>query len=198
MSDATATKRLPAPERRRQLIEVGLDVFGTRGYHETSMAEIAEAAGVTKPVLYRHFASKQEFYLELLRQSGAIIIDTIGNAAAEAKHPRDQVYEGFTAYFMLMVDRPSIFAVMYRGGTPRDPEFEAESMRVESEIATFIGGLIDVEGIKPQQRKLLALGVVGIAQALSRHAETDLGDLDPHEVATQIADLVWAGLRRIG
>ena len=58
--------RLPAHERRRQLLDVALDVFAADGFHSTSMNDVAEAAGVTKPVLYQHFASKRQLYLELL------------------------------------------------------------------------------------------------------------------------------------
>jgi AcrR family transcriptional regulator len=52
--------RLPAVQRRRQLLDVSLDVFAQRGFHGASMAHVAEAAGVTKPVLYQHFGSKRE------------------------------------------------------------------------------------------------------------------------------------------
>ena len=62
--------RLPAPRRRRQLLDVALDAFAERGFHRTSMDDVAEAAGVTKPVLYQHFGSKRELYLELLDDVG--------------------------------------------------------------------------------------------------------------------------------
>src|SRR5437764_485619 len=62
--------RLPAVQRRRQLLDVSLEVFAGRGFHAASMAEVAQAAGVTKPVLYQHFGSKRELYLELLDDVG--------------------------------------------------------------------------------------------------------------------------------
>ena len=58
--------RLPAPARRTQLLEVALEAFAEHGYHLTSMNQVAEAAGVTKPVLYQHFRSKKALYQELL------------------------------------------------------------------------------------------------------------------------------------
>ena len=66
MADRPPASRLPAARRRRQLLDVALELFAARGYHTTSMNDIAEAAGVTKPVLYQHFRSKRELYLELL------------------------------------------------------------------------------------------------------------------------------------
>ncbi|MGZ6966617.1 MAG: helix-turn-helix domain-containing protein, partial [Acidimicrobiia bacterium] len=58
--------RLPAEQRRTQLVAVAVEVFGERGFHATSMDEVAEAAGVTKPVLYQHFPSKRALFRELL------------------------------------------------------------------------------------------------------------------------------------
>ena len=58
--------RLPAEQRRTQLLEVAIEIFAERGFHATSMDDIAEAAGVTKPVLYQHFRSKRDLYREVL------------------------------------------------------------------------------------------------------------------------------------
>jgi AcrR family transcriptional regulator len=79
--------RLPAPRRRRQLLDVATAVFGGSGYHEASMDEVAEAAGVTKPVLYQHFASKRELYLELLDDVGTRLIDAVVAATRAADDP---------------------------------------------------------------------------------------------------------------
>src|SRR5438045_8738680 len=91
--------RLPAPRRRRQLLDVALGVFAERGYHVTSMNDLAEAAGVTKPVLYQHFRSKRALYLELLEDVGGQLRDTIGKATSEATGPHEQVRGGFREYF---------------------------------------------------------------------------------------------------
>src|SRR5690242_16718988 len=97
--DRAMSTRLPAPARRRQLLDVALTVFAARGYHATSMNDVAEAAGVTKPVLYQHFRSKRALYLELLEDVGGRLQDAIGKATATADGPRDQVKSGFRAYF---------------------------------------------------------------------------------------------------
>ena len=60
--------RLKGDERRRQILQVALGLFAERGYHKTTTAAIAGAAGVTEPVLYRHFASKKEMFLTLVRE----------------------------------------------------------------------------------------------------------------------------------
>ena len=59
--------RLKAPQRREQLIEVATKIFAKWGYNAATTAAIAEAAGVTEPILYRHFASKQEMFVAITR-----------------------------------------------------------------------------------------------------------------------------------
>ena len=76
--------RLPAPARREQLLAVGLEVFARQGFHGTSMNDVADAAGVTKPVLYQHFASKRELYLALLDEVGRELLEAIAKATAGA------------------------------------------------------------------------------------------------------------------
>src|SRR5438477_480036 len=76
--------RLPAVQRRRQLLDVSLEVFAQRGFHGASMAEVAEAAGVTKPVLYQHFKSKRDLYLELLDDVGQRLLEEVQKATAAA------------------------------------------------------------------------------------------------------------------
>src|SRR5689334_10531993 len=79
---AAVAIRLPAPQRRRQLLDVALDRFAAGGFERTSMDDIASGAGVTKPVLYQHFASKRALYLELLDDVGSRLLETIAEATA--------------------------------------------------------------------------------------------------------------------
>ncbi len=189
------TSRLPAAERRQQLLDVALRVFGEQGYHHSSMNDIAEAAGVTKPVLYQHFGSKRELYLELLRDVGGRLRDAVGKAVAAADGPRQQVEQGFRAYFAWVSATRGGFDVLFAGETRRDPEFTAEALRVETDMADTIAQLIVVEGLSKDRRRLLAYGIVGIAETTCRHWLTNDLDLGADELAGQVADLAWAGLR---
>ena len=78
--------RLPRKARRAQLLDSALEVFVAQGYHAAAMDDIAERAGVSKPVLYQHFPGKMELYLALLEQSSDRIIDaTRGGAGLDAR-----------------------------------------------------------------------------------------------------------------
>src|ERR1700719_1222753 len=91
--------RLPRHERRRQLLDAALEVFVTQGYHAAAMDEIAERAGVSKPVLYQHFPGKLDLYLALLDESVAALTDTVRAALASTTDNKQRVSATFTAFF---------------------------------------------------------------------------------------------------
>ncbi|MBI2705231.1 MAG: TetR/AcrR family transcriptional regulator [Actinobacteria bacterium] len=189
------SSRLPAAERRRQLLDVALEAFGSKGYHQTSMNEVAEAAGVTKPVLYQHFSSKRDLFLELLREVGSRLRDEVSKATVEADGPRQQVEAGFTAYFRWVADNQGGFDVLFAGETRRDKEFVREAMKVETQIADAIATLIVVPGLSADRQRLLAYGIVGMAETTCRHWLGADVELEPDALAEQVAELAWAGLR---
>jgi AcrR family transcriptional regulator len=191
------SSRLPAARRREQLLEVALHVFAARGFHHTSMNDVAEAAGVTKPVLYQHFTSKRALYLELLELVSHRLMAAIDDATSAAAGPREQVERGLRAYFRFVVDSPDEYQLMFGGGTRRDAEFAQEAARLERSIAEVIADLITVEGLSDHERVLLAHGIVGLAEGATRHWLGDDLDLDADEVADRVADLAWRGLRGI-
>lgn len=196
-------RRLSATARRRQLRDVALRLFAERGFGATTMDDIAEAAGVTKPLLYQHFASKRALYLELMDTVAAQLIDDIRTAAAAADGPRQQVERGFLAYFTLMMRQERAFRLLYgRDGESGDPELGAALRRVEDAIATAIDPLIDA-GLDDAHRRALAHAVVGMAEGVGRHWITSRADdhtTGPDEaqvLATRISDFAWAGLRQV-
>lgn len=191
------SSRLPAARRKEQLLDVALPVFAEHGFHLTSMNDVADAAGVTKPVLYQHFSSKRGLYLELLRSVGDRLMLAIRTATEQAPVPREQVEAGLRAYFRFVADQPHAYRLMFGGGTRRDVEFAEEASRVERAIAGAIAPLIRIEGLPAHERLLFAHGIVGLAEGTTRHWLTHDGDLDPGDVATLVADLAWRGLRGV-
>jgi AcrR family transcriptional regulator len=197
MSMRPHATRLPAARRRQQLLDVALEVFGEHGFHPTSMNDVAEAAGVTKPVLYQHFRSKRDLYREVLTDVGAHLLDAITKATTAATSPHQQVELGFLAYFRFVASNEAAFRVLFGGGTRRDEEFAAQVAEVEAAVADAIATLIDVEGLEVPQRRLLANGLVGLAEGTSR-TWMDGGAVEPPEdLARLVADLAWHGLRGI-
>ena len=196
-------RRLTADARRRQLFEVALALFAEHGYAATTMDDIAEAAGVTKPLVYQHFESKRALYLELMDVFSTELVARIVKATANAEGPRQQVELGFAAYFELMVANDQAFRLLYGRDAPDDPELGAALRRVEDTIAQAIDPLIDA-GLDPEHRLLLAHAVVGTAEGASRHwldthrGRTPTSSSDAAaRLAAQLADFAWAGLRQV-
>jgi AcrR family transcriptional regulator len=209
-SHATS-RRLTAEERRRQLFDQALTLFAERGYAATTMDDIAEAAGVTKPLVYQHFDSKRALYLELLDSFSHALTERIVTAASAAEGPRGQVEEGMAAYFGMMVDNEQSFRLIYGRDVPDDPELGEALRRVEDTIAQAIDPLIDA-GLEPEHRLLLAYSVVGMVEGASRlWLGRDVPPITTGEdgegisgisseaslLASRVADLAWAGLRQV-
>lgn len=190
-----ASPRLPAAERRRQLLDVALERFAAKGFHATAMEEIADAAGVTKPVLYQHFRSKRQLYLELLDDVGGRLMEVIAKATAGADGPHAQVEAGFLAYVGFMTERPQAFPLLFGSGARRDPEFADAVRRVEQSIAAAIAELIDAD-LDREHRRVLGAAIVGMAEGVIRHTETP-PSVAPEVLAHQLADLAWGGLRGV-
>jgi len=191
------TERLPAARRRRQLLDVAIGVFAANGYHQTTMNQVAEAAGVTKPVLYQHFTSKKELFAEVLRDLGGRLEESIGKATAVATSPRNQVRAGFVAYFRFVTEERDALELLFGVHSRQEPEFIEITRNLRASIAEATAALIDVEGLDRDDRRFLAQGIVGIAEATSRHWIQEGGDGDPEVVAEAAADLAWGGLRSL-
>src|SRR3954469_12454296 len=83
--------RLPRSARRKQLLAAAQQVFVAHGYHAAAMDEIAERAGVSKPVLYQHFPGKLDLYLALLDTQCAAMIEGLRQAMAATSDNKERV-----------------------------------------------------------------------------------------------------------
>jgi AcrR family transcriptional regulator len=166
------------------------------------MDDIAEAAGVTKPLLYQHFSSKRSLYLELVDSIAQDMLEAVSKAVAHADGPRQQVELGFAAYFRLVVTREAEFRLLYGRDNADDKELGRALRAVEDAIAEAIDPLIDA-GLDDDHRRLLAYGIVGMAEGVSRRfmaqrADSEAAvDEEAQKLAGRVADLAWAGLRSV-
>lgn len=188
--------RLTADARRSQILDVAIDVFGRAGYYGASMNDIADAAGVTKPVLYQHFDSKSDLYSALLEEVGSRMLDLIAAATRSARDGREQTELGFQAYFRWVASRHDEFMLLFGGGARHDAEFSATINRITAAAAAAIDPLIAVD-VDPDVRRTLAHGLVGLAEGASRLLVDRGEDFDPDPIARAVSSLAWAGLRAI-
>lgn len=188
--------RIPAAERRTQILAVALHEFATKGYHDTSMNDVAASLGVTKPVLYQHFDSKRAMYLALIDEVAAGMLESIAKATHNAPDARGQTEAGIVAYFEWVAAHRDEFMLLFSGDARSDEGFAAAVRNVEKSVAESIAPLIDA-GLDPSHQRRLAHALVGMSEGLSRHLVLSGEPFDPREVGTQLANLAWSGLRGI-
>jgi AcrR family transcriptional regulator len=188
--------RLSATARREQILDVALVVLARSGFHGASMNDIADAAGVTKPVLYQHFDSKRDLYAALLDEVGARLLSSIAKAAAEASDGKSRTELGYRAYFRWVAEDHDAFRLLFGSGALRDDEFTVAIREITAQAAQAVAPLIDVD-IAEDHRQTLAHALVGLAEGASRRL-VELGDdFDPDVIATEVSALAWAGLRAV-
>jgi AcrR family transcriptional regulator len=188
--------RLSATARREQILDVALQVFATNGFHGASMNDVADAVGVTKPVLYQHFDSKRDLYQALIDEVGDRLLASITKATAEATDGKSQTELGYRAYFRWVSDDHDAFRFLFGSGTRRDDEFNAAVQRITAEAAKAVAPLIAVD-IDERHRTTLAHALVGLAEGASRLLVERGDEFDPDAIAQEVADLAWAGLRAV-
>ena len=173
------------------------ELFAAGGFHATSMDDVAEAAGVTKPVLYQHFPSKRALYRELLEDVGRRLLADITAATAPADSGRERVQNGMAAYFGFVTDNQGAFRLLFGASVRNDAEFAEVAEAVLEEMAEAVAQMIDVD-LPEEQRAVLAHAVIGMAEAVGRRALRDgTAERDPELLAHWTAELIWYGLRGI-
>src|SRR5262250_2344304 len=113
--------RLPKPARRRQLLGAAREVFVAQGYHAAAMDEIAERAGVSKPVLYQHFPGKLDLYLALLDDSAEALIRTMREALSSTTDNKQRVPATFKAFYDFVAGADEAFRLVFESDLSNEP-----------------------------------------------------------------------------
>ena len=189
------SNRLPRHERRRQLLDAALEVFVSQGYHAAAMDEIAERAGVSKPVLYQHFPGKLELYLALLDESVDTLVAKVRDALKSNPENKQRVAATFGAYFEYVGGQGQAYRLVFESDLGNEPAVRARLDRGQSECAAMVSQVVREDaGISADEAHLLSVGMVGMAQVTARYWLTSR-DRIPREAAEQlVARLAWRGI----
>jgi len=189
------SNRLPRHERRRQLLDAALEVFVSQGYHAAAMDEIAERAGVSKPVLYQHFPGKLELYLALLDESVESLVETVRDALQSNPDPKQRVAATFGAYFEYVGGKGQAYRLVFESDLSNEPAVRDRLDRVQRECADMVSRTVREDaGLSEQEAHLLSVGLVGMAQVTARYW-LSTRDHIPREAAEQlVARLAWRGI----
>src|SRR5690625_2073696 len=188
--------RLPRNERRAQLLASALEVFVENGYHATGMDDIADRAGVSKPVLYQHFPGKLDLYLALIDTGIDEMLTHIHTALESTTDNKHRVTATVDAYFSFVEDRAGYYRLLFENDLTNEPVVAERLERLTElcarEVSTIIG---EDTGLPDEESFLLAVGLVGIAQVTARFWLRSGGSIPRATAAELVATLEWRGIR---
>jgi AcrR family transcriptional regulator len=193
----TPLARLPRDERRAQLLASALEVFVANGYHGAAMDEIAEAAKVSKPVLYQHFPSKRELYLALLDSHLASLTQMLLVALNSTSDNKLRVQATMKAYFQFVANDDQAHRLVFESDLVNDPEVAARLEKFNAGYANAIGEVIAEDTkLAPLEATLLGRALAGMAQVSARYWLEANGDLDLEVASDLVYRLAWRGISR--
>jgi len=187
--------RLPRSARRAQLLASARDVFVAQGYHAAAMDDIAERAGVSKPVLYQHFPGKLDLYLGLLEQSCDEIIENCRIALASTPDNKLRVEAAMKVFYDYVANANGAFRLVFESDLTSEPAVREQVDRVTRECANEIAKVIHGDtGLPDEASQLLAVSLVGMAQVSARYWVDSGGDLERDRASDLVAGLAWRGI----
>ncbi|CAN5478610.1 TetR/AcrR family transcriptional regulator [soil metagenome] len=184
--------RLTAVQRREQLLSVAGERFAALGFHALSMEAIADAAGVSKPVLYQHFPSKRALYLALVDDAVGEMQRRVTQALEGTTDNRQRVLGAVWAFFDFVEDQR--FRLLFLTSDSSDAEIAALVDGARQQVAESVAKLIAADaGLSQGGAELLATGVRGLAIAGAQWW-VEHPDVDKDEAVQLLARLLWRGL----
>ena len=187
--------RLPRPARRRQLLTAAQEVFVSQGYHAAAMDEIAERAGVSKPVLYQHFPGKLELYLALLDESADELVATMREGLASTTDNKQRVTATVGAFFDFVGGEGEAFRLVFESDLSNEPAVRARLERTLRDCAEMISQVVRVDaGISDAEANLIGMGLVGMAQVSARYWLRTNRSISKDVAEQFLARLAWRGI----
>jgi AcrR family transcriptional regulator len=187
--------RLPRQARRRQLLGAAREVFVAQGYHAAAMDEIADRAGVSKPVLYQHFPGKLDLYLALLDEHTRELSDRVRAALESTDDNHLRVQQSVQAYFDFVDDPNGAYQLVFESDLRNEP---AVRERVEGSLTGVVKAIAATiaadTGYRPEDAELLSVGLAGLAEVGARWWLTSGHAVSKEHAVNLLVQLAWRGL----
>ncbi|MFB4297194.1 TetR/AcrR family transcriptional regulator [Actinomadura sp. NTSP31] len=188
-------RRMSRADRERQMLDVAEAVFGERGYQGTSMDEIAERCGVSKPMLYEYFGSKDGLLVACVGRSKAELLDVTQKAMAGAATPEDILWRGMVAYFSFIDAHSKSFAMLLREPAAASQEAVDAVEATRRQQSELISGVLATFAPSAGEQAIAAFTeiIIGASERLAQwrtwHPEVSVEDAARH-----MTDFCWKGL----
>ncbi|MER7841322.1 TetR/AcrR family transcriptional regulator [Streptomyces sp. NPDC096040] len=198
---AVKTKRMPRAVREQQMLDAAVRTFGRRGYMAASMDEIAELAGVSKPLVYLYLNSKEDLFTACIRREAKALTEAVRTGVHRDLPADRQLWDGLQAFFAHTAAHPDAWSVLHLQARTHGEPFAAEVAAMREEIVAFVTQLIVVAAREAHRDPDLpecevaglAEALVGAAESLAAWANGTPG-VTAHEAAATLMNFAWAGL----
>lgn len=194
---SAGSQRLPRSARRAQLLEAAQATFAAVGYHAAAMDDIADRAGVSKPVLYQHFPGKLDLYLALLDQHCSTLESLVGDALRTPAEAKARVFATVQAYFDFVAREDAAFRMVFESDLTSEPQVRNRLDAVTDVCAETIAAAIVEDtggGLDEDQALLMAVALAGVAQVSARQWLAQGATVPKDEAARLVGQLAWRGV----
>ena len=189
--------RMTGSERRHQLINVARSLFAERGYEGTAIEEVAQRAGVSKPVVYEHFGGKEGLYAVVVDREMTALLDGISSSLTNNRY-RSRVEAVVLALLTYVEERTDGFRIMTRDSPPSITAGTYSSLFNDAvnQVASILAGDFARRGLDPELAPLYSQALVG---SVSMTAQWWLDAREPKKevVAAHLVNLLWNGLAHL-
>jgi AcrR family transcriptional regulator len=190
-------KRLPRAVRELQMLDAAVRVFAQRGFHAASMDEIAEDAGISKPMVYAYLGAKEELFVACLRREGTRLMEAVAEAVTvEELAPDEQLWRGIRAYFGFVGAHRDGWRMLRqaRGQEPFTEEVTELRRRLIVVIYGVLSRAVAARGLEFREADLeaMAQALLGAGESLGDWL-ADRPDEDPGLTASRLMNIVWLG-----
>lgn len=154
-------RRLTVADRRRELLRACLELIGTRPWDEVSMADVARAAGSSKPLLYHYFSTKSELYLAAVRTAA----DELRTASTPSPGltPYRALHEALVAHVEWIDGNAGAYRAVLQGGLSADPDVQAIIEESRADVVARLAQGFGLRRVSPTQRTVMR-GWVGFLE----------------------------------
>lgn len=190
--------RLPRDERRGQLLIAASEIFVDRGYHAAGMDEIADRAGVSKPVLYQHFSSKLELYLAVLQRHVDNLVSGVRQALRATDDNRQRLTAAVGAFFDFIEHDSQGYRLIFENDYVTEPQVSAQ-VRVATESCTdAVFDLISNDsGLEAHRARMIAVGLVAISVDCARYWLNSDRPISKEDAVEGTVHFAWGGLSHV-
>jgi AcrR family transcriptional regulator len=171
------------------------EVFVAQGYHAAAMDDIAERAGVSKPVLYQHFPGKLELYLALLDAQAEALAEVVHRALVATEDNRQRIHGVLTAYFDFVNRDDGAFRLIFETDLGNSPDVRDRVEAVEQKTMRAVAATVAADtGLDRDRAELLSTALTGAAQVAARWWLASDRPVPLEDAVRLLESLLWRGI----